>query len=57
MGLRQGTQERTVFVHFTSVLSNSKHRKLDEGDVVEFEVIKAPKGWKAQNVILLEHAR
>lgn len=44
-----------VFVHYSAI--NSKgYRSLNENDVVEFEMEKGPKGLKASNVSVLEHA-
>jgi CspA family cold shock protein len=38
-----------VFVHHTAILADG-FRSLAEGDRVEFEVVKGPKGLQAQNV-------
>ena len=38
-----------VFVHFTAIQA-SGFKSLTEGDRVEFEVVKGPKGLQAQNV-------
>ncbi|HEX4384570.1 MAG TPA: cold-shock protein [Myxococcales bacterium] len=38
-----------VFVHHTAIQSEG-FRSLAEGDKVEFEVVKGPKGLQAQNV-------
>jgi CspA family cold shock protein len=38
-----------VFVHHTAIQSEG-FRSLAEGDRVEFEVVKGPKGLQAQNV-------
>jgi CspA family cold shock protein len=45
------TQEggEDVFVHY-SAISGSGFRSLTEGDMVEFEVTKGPKGLQAANV-------
>jgi CspA family cold shock protein len=45
-----------VFVHFSAIAGDAKYKKLTEGDEVEFEAHRAPKGWKAENVVVLEHA-
>ncbi len=41
-----------VFVHHTAIQSDG-FRSLDEGDKIEFEVVKGPKGLQAQNVVKL----
>jgi cold shock protein len=38
-----------VFVHFSSIQSNG-FRSLQEGQAVQFEVVKGKKGFEAQNV-------
>jgi CspA family cold shock protein len=41
-----------VFVHFSAIQSNG-FRSLQEGQAVQFEVKKGPKGWQAENVQVL----
>jgi CspA family cold shock protein len=38
-----------VFVHHTAIKSNG-FRTLQEGQAVQFDVVKGPKGWQAENV-------
>ncbi len=38
-----------VFVHFSAIQSNG-FRSLQEGQQVQFDVVKGPKGWQAENV-------
>ena len=38
-----------VFVHFSAVQGNG-FRSLQEGQQVQFDVVKGPKGWQAENV-------
>jgi CspA family cold shock protein len=38
-----------VFVHFSAIQSNG-FRSLQEGQSVQFDVVKGPKGWQAENV-------
>jgi CspA family cold shock protein len=38
-----------VFVHFSSIQANG-FRSLQEGQAVQFEVVKGKKGWQAENV-------
>jgi CspA family cold shock protein len=41
-----------VFVHFSAIQSGG-YRSLQEGQAVEFNVAKGPKGWQAENVRVL----
>jgi len=41
-----------VFVHFSAIQSNG-FRSLQEGQAVQFDVVKGPKGFQAENVQLL----
>jgi CspA family cold shock protein len=47
---RQGGED--VFVHFSAIQSNG-FRSLQEGQAVQFSVVKGPKGWQAENVTVL----
>ncbi len=38
-----------VFCHFSAIVGDG-FKSLQEGDAVEFEVVKGPKGLQAQNV-------
>jgi len=38
-----------VFVHFSAIQSGG-FKSLQEGQTVQFEVTKGPKGWQAENV-------
>ncbi len=38
-----------VFVHFSAIQAQG-FRSLQEGQAVEFNVVKGPKGWQAENV-------
>ncbi len=39
-----------VFVHYTAIVGEG-YRTLEEGDLVEFEMIQGPKGPQATNVV------
>jgi len=41
------------FVHFSAIQSNGGFRSLQEGQAVQFNVVKGPKGWQAENVTAL----
>ena len=47
---REGGED--VFVHFSAIQSNG-FRSLQEGQAVQFNVVKGPKGWQAENVQVL----
>ena len=38
-----------VFVHYTAIQTNG-FRSLQEGQAVQFDVVKGKKGWQAENV-------
>jgi len=38
-----------VFVHHTAIKTDG-FRSLQEGQIVQFDVVKGPKGWQAENV-------
>lgn len=41
-----------VFVHYSAIKSDG-FRTLNEGDLVEFEIVEGPKGLQAAEVIIL----
>jgi len=45
--------EKDVFVHFTAIVGNEARKSLEEGQKVEFEVEKGPRGLQAANVVRL----
>jgi cold shock protein len=47
------TNGEDVFVHFNAI-SSSGYKSLNEGDNVEFEVVKGPKGLNAANVTVVQ---
>jgi CspA family cold shock protein len=48
-GFIQRTSGEDVFVHFRAI-TGTGYKNLNEGDQVEFEVEKGPKGLQASNV-------
>ncbi len=46
-------QDKDIFVHYSSVKAEG-FRTLNEGEVVEFDLIEGPKGLKAENVVRLQ---
>jgi CspA family cold shock protein len=48
-GFIQRSTGEDVFVHY-SVIQENGYRSLNEGEAVEFECVKGPKGLQAQNV-------
>ncbi len=45
--------EDDVFVHFTAIQGNDARKNLEEGQQVQFEVEKGPRGMQATNVVKL----
>jgi CspA family cold shock protein len=48
-GFIQREQGDDVFVHYSAIQADG-YRSLNEGDVVEFEILEGPKGLQAANV-------
>lgn len=42
--------EKDVFVHYTAIQGNGARKSLDEGEQVQFDVEKGPRGLQATNV-------
>lgn len=42
-----------VFVHYSAIMDKG-FKTLDEGQVVEFELVQGPKGQQAENVIKVQ---
>jgi len=51
--LRIDGQDEDIFVHYSAVQADG-YRSLNEGEIVEFELVKGPKGMKAENVVRAE---
>src|SRR5205823_4877646 len=49
-GFIQRSTGEDVFVHFSAIQENG-YRTLNEGDTVEFDLMKGPKGFQAANVV------
>jgi cold shock protein len=49
-GFIQRSTGEDVFVHFSAIQENG-YRTLNEGEVVEFDLLKGPKGYQAANVV------
>ncbi|MFZ0275227.1 MAG: cold-shock protein [Acidobacteriaceae bacterium] len=49
-GFLSRTNGEDVFVHYSAIQSNGGFRSLQEGQAVQFNVVKGPKGWQAENV-------
>jgi len=48
--IRAEGREEDVFVHYSAVQAEG-YRSLSEGEEVEFELVRGPKGYKAENVV------
>ena len=42
------------FVHYTGIISDQKHKTLNQGDRVEFEVVDGAKGKQAVDVVVVD---
>jgi cold shock protein len=51
-GFIQRSTGEDVFVHFSAIQENG-YRTLNEGETVEFDLLKGPKGFQAANVTRL----
>jgi len=49
-GFIQRSTGEDVFVHFAAIQENG-YRTLNEGETVEFDLLKGPKGFQAGNVV------
>jgi CspA family cold shock protein len=49
-GFIQRSTGEDVFVHFSAIQENG-YRTLNEGEMVEFDLLKGPKGYQAANVV------
>ena len=45
--------EEDVFVHYTAIQGTDGRKNLEEGEKVQFDVEKGPKGLQASNVVKL----
>lgn len=45
--------EKDVFVHYSAIQGAEGRKSLDEGDQVQFDVERGPKGLQASNVVKL----
>lgn len=53
--IKQNGSDADVFVHHTAIKMDG-YRKLDEGDVVEFEIVDGRKGPQANEVTVISRA-
>lgn len=52
--ISRGDGEKDLFVHWTSITGMEGYKKLDQGDVVEFEVEQGKNGPQACNVTVVK---
>ena len=55
-GFIQRSTGEDVFVHFSAIQENG-YRTLNEGETVEFDLLKGPKGFQAANVVRAANLR
>ncbi len=53
-GFIQRENGEDVFVHYSSIKSDTSFRNLAEGDRVEFEITQGRKGLQASNVVVVK---
>ena len=42
-----------VFVHYTAIKSDKEYKTLEEGAIVEFDIVEGKKGLQAINVVVV----
>ncbi|MDI6779338.1 MAG: cold shock domain-containing protein [Bacteroidota bacterium] len=53
-GFIEWEKGKDVFIHYTEIQTNSEFKKVNEGDIVEFELIEGNKGLQAKKVIIVK---
>lgn len=53
-GFVQWKNGQDVFIHYSEIQTKAKFKKLDQGDVVEFDLIEGNKGLQAKNVVVVK---
>ena len=51
--IQQDGSDKDVFVHYTAIQKEG-YKSLNEGQKVEFNLEKGPKGWQAENVTIIK---
>jgi CspA family cold shock protein len=54
--IRPQDSEDDIFFHYTQIKTDKKYKKLNVGDVVEFESGQGPNGPQANSIVLVESA-
>ena len=49
-GFIEYKDNQDIFVHYSTIRENG-HKTLVQGEIVEFELVKTDKGYKAKNVV------
>ena len=52
-GFIQWEDGKDVFIHFTEIQTNQPFKKVEEGDLVEFELTEGAKGLQAKKVMVV----
>jgi CspA family cold shock protein len=50
-GFIEYKENEDIFVHYSAIRDDNKHKSLIQGEYVEFELVKTSTGYKAKNVV------
>ena len=53
-GFIKSEEGQDIFIHYTAIKSDRKFKSLEEGTVVEFDVVEGKKGLQAANVAIVD---
>ena len=52
-GFIKSEEGQEIFIHYTAIKSDKKFKSLEEGTIVEFDVVEGEKGLQAVNVAVV----
>lgn len=44
---------KDIFIHYTEIVTKANFKKLDQGDLIEFELVEGNKGLQAKKVFVV----